>query len=151
MMNPYAASSIPDGESVTGLWRGRLAGLIAFLTVVAVAAGAGAIAPGIAHFAGAPSEFTVSLLRVSMSVCLPFGLLVAYFAALCVCRRTSVARLCWFFAVLVIVVPLVMYPRTAGPLVEYTGFAVLLTVVAAIIAASILRRYTPSVDSSHRL
>ncbi len=86
-----------------------------------------------------------------MSVCIPFGLVVAYFAALCACRQTSVTRLCWFFAVLVIIVPLAMYPRTAGPLVEYTGFAVLLTVVAAIIAASILRRYTPLAGSPHRL
>src|SRR5690606_22375430 len=106
--------------SATGSLPGRLVGSMAFLTVIAVAAGAGAVVPGIAHLAGAPRVFSVSLMQVSMSVCILFGLVVAYFAALCACRRTSVTRLCWFFAVLLIIVPLAMYPRTAGPLVEYT-------------------------------
>lgn len=151
MINPYAATSSPDAANLAHSWRGRLVGLIAFAVVIAVAAGAGSIAPGIAYLAGAPNEFTVSLLQVSLAVGIPFGLVVAYFAALCACRRLSVTRLCWFFAVLVIVVPLVLHPKTAGPLVEYTGFAVLLTAVSAIIAANVLRRYSPSAGSPRRL
>lgn len=143
-MNPYDSSNTSCRRAEPGAWHGLVVGTTAFVAVLAVAALAGSVGPTVAHIAGAPREFTMSILQVSMAACLPFGVALAYFAYRCARRQIAVVRLCWFFLVLLVIIPLVMHPTTAGPLVEYTGAAMVVTIVAALIAGGTLRRFTPT-------
>jgi hypothetical protein len=136
-INPYKAPTAAHDDSAPPGW---LKASLAFMIVLTVAIIAGGIAPTVAHLAGAPTAFTTELLRISMLSCVPFGLAVAYSTGRCVRHRLRISQLCWFFAVLLIVLPLAAYSKTAGPLVGYTGFAILLTVVAGLVVAALMRR-----------
>ena len=144
-INPYATPGDAAGDVVP---HGLFAGAMVFIIVLAVAAAAGAISPTIAHLAGAPNNFTIDLLRMSMMACIPFGIMVAYFASRCVRHRSRISNICWFFTVLLVVLPLEIYPKTRGPLVEYTGFALTVTIVAALVVAGSMRRFTHNTSHS---
>jgi hypothetical protein len=137
--NPYVTPPIQGGHSRKG-WQQFVVGLLAMAFVLAVAAFAGSIAPTVAHLAGAPREFTVALMRVSMSVCIPFGMLLAYLASRYARRKATVASILWLFSAFLVVIPLGLFPSTRGPLIEYTGVALLLIILSAMCSGLVLRR-----------
>jgi hypothetical protein len=147
--NPYVAPLAPAGQSMK-CWRQLVVGSLAIVCVLAVAIVAGSIAPTIASLAGAPSEFTTALMRASLSVCIPFGLLVAYFTSRYACRRTSIASILWFLSALLIVIALELLPRTRGPLVEYTGFALVLIILSAVCIGLALRPFTKKFEDGNQ-
>ncbi len=76
-----------------------------------------------------------------MMACIPFGIIVAYATSRCVRYHSRISRLCWFFAILLVVIPLAMYPTTAGPLLGYTGFALVLTIIVALVVSVVMQRF----------
>ena len=115
----------------------------AFAIVVLASIAFASIAPAVATFAGAPHEFIASIFRISILACVPFGCAVAIASYLTMRCRWRTSQLTWFFLSMVIVVPIAMHPRYAGPLVGYTGFAIGATISTAIFAVWLIRRLGP--------
>jgi len=115
----------------------------AFAIVLIASIAFASIAPAVATFAGAPHEFTASVFRISMLACVPMGCAVAIASYLTMRCRWRTSQLAWFFLSLVIVVPIAMHPRYTGPLIGYTGFAIVATISTAIFAVWLIRRLGP--------